>query len=32
LDLYYIENKSIILDIEIMLKTVTVVIFGKGGV
>jgi len=32
LDLYYIENRSIRLDIEILLKTITVVIFGKGGV
>lgn len=31
LDLYYIENRSIRLDIEIMLKTFPIVLFGKGG-
>ncbi|NQV18399.1 MAG: sugar transferase [Armatimonadetes bacterium] len=32
LDLYYIENRSLKLDLEILLKTIPVVIFGKGGV
>ncbi len=32
LDLYYVENRSLILDLEILLKTIPVVIFGKGGV
>lgn len=31
LDLYYIENRSIMLDLEILLKTVPVVLFAKGG-
>ena len=31
LDLYYIENMSLRLDIEIMLKTFPIVLFGKGG-
>ena len=31
LDLYYIENKSLKLDLEILLKTIPVVLFGKGG-
>jgi exopolysaccharide biosynthesis polyprenyl glycosylphosphotransferase len=31
LDLYYIENKSILFDLEIMFETVPVVLFGKGG-
>ncbi len=31
LDLYYIEHRSIKLDFEILLNTVPVVIFGKGG-
>jgi len=31
LDLYYIENWSIILDIKIILRTVPVVLFGKGA-
>lgn len=30
-DLYYIENRSIWLDIKIMLKTVRVVLTGKGA-
>ena len=29
-DLYYIKNYSLLLDLEILLKTVQVVIFGKG--
>jgi len=32
LDLYYVENRSLKLDLEILLKTIPVVIFGKGGV
>jgi len=32
LDLYYIENKSLKLDLEILLKTIPAIIFGKGGV
>jgi exopolysaccharide biosynthesis polyprenyl glycosylphosphotransferase len=31
LDLYYIENWSIILDIKIILRTIPVVLFGKGA-
>lgn len=31
LDFFYIENRSIMLDLEIMLKTIPVVVFGKGG-
>ena len=31
LDLYYIENQSIMFDIEILSKTVPVVLFGKGA-
>jgi exopolysaccharide biosynthesis polyprenyl glycosylphosphotransferase len=31
LDLYYVSNISFWLDINILLKTVPVVIFGKGG-
>jgi undecaprenyl-phosphate galactose phosphotransferase len=31
LDLYYIENWSILLDIEILLRTFSVVLFGKGS-
>jgi len=32
LDLYYVENRSLKLDLEILLKTIPVVLFGKGGV
>ena len=32
LDIYYIENRSIKLDFEILLNTVSVVLFGKGGI
>jgi len=31
LDLYYIENMSIMFDLEILFATVNVVLFGKGG-
>lgn len=31
LDLYYIENRSIMLDLEILVKTAGVVLFGHGG-
>ncbi|HAQ61828.1 TPA: hypothetical protein DCR49_07520, partial [Candidatus Delongbacteria bacterium] len=31
LDFFYIENRTIMLDLEIMLKTIPVVVFGKGG-
>lgn len=31
LDLYYIENQSILFDIEILAQTVPVVLFGKGA-
>lgn len=31
LDLYYIEHRSLRLDFEILLKTIPVIIFGKGG-
>ncbi len=30
-DLYYLENMSIVLDLKIIFKTVTVVLFGKGA-
>ena len=29
-DLYYIKNMSLALDVKILLKTVSVVLFGKG--
>ena len=31
LDLYYIQNYSLLLDIKIFLKTIPVVLFGRGG-
>ena len=31
LDLYYIENQSIMLDLEIMFATIPVVFFGRGA-
>jgi lipopolysaccharide/colanic/teichoic acid biosynthesis glycosyltransferase len=31
LDFFYIENRTIMLDLEILLKTIPVVVFGKGG-
>ncbi len=31
LDLYYIENQSIMFDLEILFETIPVVLFGKGA-
>jgi lipopolysaccharide/colanic/teichoic acid biosynthesis glycosyltransferase len=31
LDLYYIENQSLLFDLEILFATVPVVLFGKGA-
>lgn len=31
LDLYYIQNYSLWLDLKIMLKTIPIVLFGRGG-
>ncbi|NUN70899.1 MAG: sugar transferase [Bacteroidetes bacterium] len=31
LDLYYVENQSLLFDLEIMFETVPVVLFGKGA-
>ena len=31
LDLYYVENHSLMFDLEIMFETVPVVLFGKGA-
>jgi lipopolysaccharide/colanic/teichoic acid biosynthesis glycosyltransferase len=31
LDLYYIENWSLTLDLKIVLRTVPVMLFGLGG-
>ncbi len=31
LDLYYVENQSILFDIEILAQTLPVVFFGKGA-
>ena len=31
LDLYYIENQSVMFDLEILFATIPVVLFGKGG-
>ncbi|MET0084804.1 MAG: sugar transferase, partial [Sedimenticola sp.] len=30
-DLFYVKNHSLLLDVSIMLQTVEVVLFGKGG-
>jgi Sugar transferases involved in lipopolysaccharide synthesis len=30
-DLYYVKNHSLILDVQIILETVRVVIFGEGA-
>jgi lipopolysaccharide/colanic/teichoic acid biosynthesis glycosyltransferase len=29
-DLYYIKNYSFLLDLKILLKTIKVILFGKG--
>ncbi len=31
LDLYYVENQSLLFDMEILLETIPVVLFGKGA-
>lgn len=31
LDLYYIENQSLLFDVEILTQTIPVVLFGKGA-
>jgi lipopolysaccharide/colanic/teichoic acid biosynthesis glycosyltransferase len=31
LDLYYIENQSLLFDLEIIFATIPVVLFGKGA-
>ena len=31
LDIYYIENRSVLFDLEILLRTVPAVLFGKGA-
>jgi lipopolysaccharide/colanic/teichoic acid biosynthesis glycosyltransferase len=31
LDLYYFENQSIMFDLEILIATVPVVLFGRGA-
>jgi exopolysaccharide biosynthesis polyprenyl glycosylphosphotransferase len=31
LDLYYIQNRSLLLDLQLLLKTIPVMAFGKGG-
>ena len=31
LDLYYIQNQSLWLDVKIVLKTIPIILFGKGG-
>jgi undecaprenyl-phosphate galactose phosphotransferase len=31
LDLYYINNASILMDVKLILKTIPVMLFGKGG-
>jgi exopolysaccharide biosynthesis polyprenyl glycosylphosphotransferase len=32
LDLYYIQNRSLLFDLEILFKTIPVMVFGKGGI
>ena len=32
LDLYYIQNRSLLLDLQILLKTIPVMALGKGGI
>jgi lipopolysaccharide/colanic/teichoic acid biosynthesis glycosyltransferase len=31
LDLYYVENQSLLFDLEILFATIPVVVFGKGA-
>jgi len=31
LDVYYIENRSLLLDIKLLLWTIPAVLFGKGA-
>ena len=31
LDLYYVENQSLLFDLEILFQTIPVVLFGKGA-
>jgi lipopolysaccharide/colanic/teichoic acid biosynthesis glycosyltransferase len=31
LDLWYIENQSVLFDLEILFATIPVVLFGKGA-
>jgi lipopolysaccharide/colanic/teichoic acid biosynthesis glycosyltransferase len=31
LDLYYLENQSIMFDLEILFATIPVVLFGRGA-
>jgi lipopolysaccharide/colanic/teichoic acid biosynthesis glycosyltransferase len=31
LDLYYIQNPSILTDLGIILRTIPVMLFGRGG-
>jgi lipopolysaccharide/colanic/teichoic acid biosynthesis glycosyltransferase len=31
LDCYYIENQSVLFDLEILFATIPVVLFGKGA-
>lgn len=31
LDLYYVNNASLLLDLKILLKTIPVILFGRGG-
>ena len=32
LDLYYVENRSFLMDLDIILKTIPVILSGKTGV
>lgn len=31
LDLYYVENQSLLFDLEILFATIPVALFGKGA-
>jgi len=31
LDLYYIEHQTLLFDVEILLRTIPAVLFGKGA-